>query len=133
MGYGQLAWNLRQDPHVVVIERTNIRHMPFEKVNEAVDLVVIDASFISLKLVVPSAMKFLKPNGHMLPLIKPQFEVGKGQVGKGGIVREAELHSKVIAELSLFFRSLDMECSEAVPSLIEGPKGNREFFMLLTT
>jgi len=133
VGYGQLAWNLRQDSRVVVIERTNIRHMPFEKIHEAVDLIVIDASFISLKLVVPSVMKFLKPNGHMLPLIKPQFEVGKGQVGKGGIVREADQHSRVIAELGLFFRSLGMECSEAVPSPIEGPKGNKEFFMLLRT
>lgn len=133
VGYGQLAWDLRQDPRVVVIERTNIRHMPYEKVPEAVDLVVIDASFISLRIVVPSVLKFLKSSSLILPLIKPQFEVGKGQVGKGGIVRDAEQHSQVIAELSLFFRSLGMECSEAVNSPIEGPKGNREFFMLLRT
>jgi 23S rRNA (cytidine1920-2'-O)/16S rRNA (cytidine1409-2'-O)-methyltransferase len=75
----------------------------------------------------------LKSSSLILPLIKPQFEVGKGQVGKGGIVRDAEQHSQVIAELSLFFRSLGMECSEAVNSPIEGPKGNREFFMLLRT
>ncbi len=131
VGYGQLAWNLRRDPRVVAIERTNIRHMPSEKVSEAVDLVVIDASFISLKIVVPSVMRFLKPRGHILPLVKPQFEVGKGQVGKGGIVRNAEQHSRVIAELTLFFHSLGMECSEAVLSPIEGPKGNKEFFMLL--
>jgi 23S rRNA (cytidine1920-2'-O)/16S rRNA (cytidine1409-2'-O)-methyltransferase len=131
VGYGQLAWSLRQDPRVVVIERTNIRHMPFEKVPEGVDLAVIDVSFISLKIVVPSVLRFLKPGGRILPLIKPQFEVGKGQVGKGGIVRDAEQHSRVIAELGLFFRNLGMQCSEAVPSPIEGPKGNKEFFMLL--
>ncbi len=131
VGYGQLAWNLRQDPRVVVIERTNIRHMPFEKVPEAIDLVVIDVSFISLKIVVPPILRFLKPGGRILPLIKPQFEVGKGQVGKGGVVRDAEQHARVIAELALFFRNLGMQCSESVPSPIEGPKGNREFFMLL--
>jgi len=131
VGYGQMAWSLRQDPRVVAIERTNIRHMPSEKIPEAVDLIVIDASFISLKIVVPAVIRFLKPGGNLLPLIKPQFEVGKGQVGKGGIVRDAEQHSRVIAELALFFRSLGLECSQAVASPIEGPKGNREFFMLL--
>jgi 23S rRNA (cytidine1920-2'-O)/16S rRNA (cytidine1409-2'-O)-methyltransferase len=132
VGYGQLAWNLRQDPRVVVIDRTNIRHMPPEKIPEAIDLIVIDASFISLKIIVPSVIRFLKPGGRLLPLIKPQFEVGKGQVGKGGIVRDAEQHSRVSAELALFFRSLNLECSEAIPSPIEGTKGNKEFFMLLT-
>ena len=133
VGYGQLAWNLRQDPRVAVIERTNIRHLPFEKVPDPVDLIVIDASFISLKIVVPSVVRFLKPRGRILPLVKPQFEVGKGQVGKGGIVRNPEQHSRVIAELTRFFGSLGMECSEAVLSPIEGPKGNKEFFMLLRT
>jgi 23S rRNA (cytidine1920-2'-O)/16S rRNA (cytidine1409-2'-O)-methyltransferase len=131
VGYGQLAWNLRQDPRVVVIERTNIRYMPPEKIPEAIDLIVIDASFISLKTIVPSVIRFLRPGGHLLPLIKPQFEVGKGQVGKGGIVRDAEQHSRVIAELALFFRSLNLECSQAISSPIAGPKGNKEFFMLL--
>jgi len=76
-------------------------------------------------------LKFLAPGGRLLPLLKPQFEVGKGQVGKGGVVADAELHSRVIAELDLFFRGLGLECSKAVPSPIEGPKGNKEFFMLL--
>ena len=131
VGYGQLAWSLRQDPRVVVIERTNIRYMPSEKMPEPADLIVIDASFISLKIVVPAVIRFLRPGGHILPLIKPQFEVGRGQVGKGGIVRDAEQHSRVIAELAFFFRQLGLECSPAVPSPIEGPKGNKEFFMLL--
>jgi 23S rRNA (cytidine1920-2'-O)/16S rRNA (cytidine1409-2'-O)-methyltransferase len=132
VGYGQFAWNLRQDPRVVVIERTNIRHMPPARIPEAVDLIVIDVSFISLKIVIPAVLRFLKPGGRLLPLIKPQFEVGKGQVGKGGIVRDAEQHMRVIAELSLFFRNIGLECSQAVSSPIEGPKGNKEFFMLLT-
>jgi 23S rRNA (cytidine1920-2'-O)/16S rRNA (cytidine1409-2'-O)-methyltransferase len=133
VGYGQLAWSLRQDPRVVVIERTNIRHMPSERILEAVDLVVIDASFISLKIVVPAVIRFLRPGGHLLPLIKPQFEVGKGQVGKGGIVRDAQQHSRVIDDLAHFFHDLGLECSEAVASPIEGPKGNKEFFMLLSS
>lgn len=132
VGYGQLAWNLRKDPRVVVIERTNIRHMPSENIPEAIDLAVIDTSFISLRIVVPSVTRFLKPGGRILPLIKPQFEVGKGQVGKGGVVRDAELHSRVTAGLALYFNSLGLECSAAVLSPIEGPKGNKEYFMLLT-
>jgi 23S rRNA (cytidine1920-2'-O)/16S rRNA (cytidine1409-2'-O)-methyltransferase len=131
VGYGQLAWSLRRDSRVVVIERTNIRHMPGDRIPEAVDLITIDVSFISLKIVVPAVLKFLKPDGRILSLVKPQFEVGKGQVGKGGVVRNAEQHSQVIAELNLFFRSLGLECSGALPSPIEGPKGNKEFFMLL--
>lgn len=132
VGYGQLAWGLRQDPRVVAIERTNIRHLSSDLIPEAVDFIVIDVSFISLKIVVPAVMRFLKPDGRLLPLIKPQFEVGRGLVGKGGVVREAQLHSKVIADLEFFFRSLSLECSQAIESLIEGPKGNKEFFMLLT-
>jgi 23S rRNA (cytidine1920-2'-O)/16S rRNA (cytidine1409-2'-O)-methyltransferase len=131
VGYGQIAWRLRQDPRVTVIERTNIRYMPAERIPEQIDLAAIDVSFISLKIVVPAVMKFLKPRGRMLPLVKPQFEVGKGQVGKGGVVTDPEQHSRVIAELSLCFRGLGLECSQAAPSPIDGPKGNKEFFMLL--
>jgi len=133
VGYGQLAWRLRRDPRVVAIERTNIRHMPCERIPEPVDLITIDVSFISLKIVVPAVLKFLKPDGRILALVKPQFEVGKGQVGKGGVVRNAEQHSRVIAELNLFFRRLGLECVGALPSCIEGPKGNKEFFMLLNS
>jgi 23S rRNA (cytidine1920-2'-O)/16S rRNA (cytidine1409-2'-O)-methyltransferase len=131
VGYGQIAWRLRRDPRVTVIERTNIRYMPAERLPEPIDLITIDVSFISLKIVVPAVLRFLKPGGRILPLIKPQFEVGKGQVGKGGVVTDPQLHSRVIAELDLFFRGLGLACSEAIPSPIEGPKGNREFFMLL--
>ena len=131
VGYGQLAWKLRQDPRVIPIERTNIRHMAAEAVPEPVDLIVIDASFISLKIVVPAALRFLKPGGRILALIKPQFEVGKGKVGKGGVVRDSQLHQEVIQDLRLFFEQTDLNCDGLVPSPVPGPKGNREFVISL--
>jgi len=131
VGYGQLAWKLRQDPRVAVIERTNIRHMPTEAIAEPVDLATIDVSFISLKIVVPAVAGFLKNGAHILALIKPQFEVGKNQVGKGGVVKDANLHTRVIQRLTAFFVDLGFLCEAAIPSPILGPKGNREFFILL--
>jgi len=131
VGYGQLAWRLRQDPRVVVIERTNVRHMPDEAIPDSVDLVTIDVSFISLKIVVPAIVRFIKPAASILALIKPQFEVGKGQVGKGGVVREPELHRQVIADLSDFFTRIKLTTEAVYPSPLPGPKGNREFFILL--
>lgn len=132
VGYGQIAWRLRQDPRVTVMERTNIRHLPAERIPEPMDLITVDVSFISLRIVVPAVLKFLKPRGRLLPLIKPQFEVGRGQVGKGGVVSDPGQHARVIAELDQFFRGLGLECTPAVPSPIDGPKGNKEFFMLLS-
>jgi 23S rRNA (cytidine1920-2'-O)/16S rRNA (cytidine1409-2'-O)-methyltransferase len=131
VGYGQLAWKLRQDPRVVVIERTNIRYLQEHRIPDAIDLVTIDVSFISLRLVVPSVLSFLKRNGVILALIKPQFEVGKGQVGKGGVVRNVHLHQTVIQDLTLFFTDLGLRCSTVVPSPLLGPKGNREFLIRL--
>ncbi len=131
VGYGQLAWKLRQDPRVVVIERTNIRHLPAEAIAEPVDLATIDVSFISLKIVVPAVIAFLKNGARILALIKPQFEVGKDQVGKGGVVRDAKLHTRVIQSLSAFFVESGFSCETVIPSPILGPKGNREFFILL--
>jgi 23S rRNA (cytidine1920-2'-O)/16S rRNA (cytidine1409-2'-O)-methyltransferase len=131
VGYGQLAWKLRQDSRVVVIERSNIRYLPADALDETVDLATIDVSFISLKIVVPAVAAFLKPDGRILALIKPQFEVGKTHVGKGGVVRDENLHTQVIRDLSLFFSQNDMLCEKIVPSPILGPKGNREFFILL--
>ena len=131
VGYGQLAWKLRQDPRVVVIERTNIRHMPVEAIGELVDMATIDVSFISLKIVVPAVIAFLKNSAFILALIKPQFEVGKNQVGKGGVVRDAVLHSRVIRDLTAFFIESGLSCETVIPSPILGPKGNREFFILL--
>ena len=131
VGYGQLAWRLRQDPRVLVIERTNVRHMPVDAIPDAVDLITIDVSFISLKIVVPAIVRFMKPAAFILALIKPQFEVGKGQVGKGGVVRGPELHQQVIADLSDFFITIKLKPEAVYPSPLLGPKGNREFFILL--
>jgi 23S rRNA (cytidine1920-2'-O)/16S rRNA (cytidine1409-2'-O)-methyltransferase len=131
VGYGQLAWRLRQDPRVVVIERTNIRHMSTEVIPEPIDLVTIDVSFISLKIVVPAVTALLGRDARILALIKPQFEVGKNQVGKGGVVRDAKLHKGVIENLSAFFNAKGLSWSKVLPSPILGPKGNREFFILL--
>ena len=131
VGYGQLAWKLRQDPRVVVIERTNIRHMSAELIREPVDLVTIDVSFISLKIVVPAVIAFMGREARILALIKPQFEVGKNQVGKGGVVKDAKLHQGVIENLSAFFNTRGLACGRVLPSPILGPKGNREFFILL--
>ena len=131
VGYGQLAWKLRKDSRVVVIERTNVRKMSVEAIPEAVDIVTIDVSFISLKIVIPAVTRFMKKDAHILALIKPQFEVGKGQVGKGGVVKDPQLHSEVIENLTVFFRSKGLVRKSVLTSSILGPKGNREFFLLL--
>ncbi len=131
VGYGQLAWKLRQNPRVVVFERTNIRHMAADAIPERVDLIAIDVSFISLKIVVPAVVQFMNPAASILALIKPQFEVGKGQVGKGGVVREPKLHQQVIDDLTDFFTTIKLKTEAVYPSPLLGPKGNREFFILL--
>lgn len=129
VGYGQLAWKLRKDPRVVVIERSNIRNLSEKAVSEPIALATIDVSFISLKIVVPCIAKFLKPNAIILALIKPQFEVGKGNVGKGGVVRDPGLHEAVLEELSTFFSGQGLAVQAIIPSPITGPKGNKEFFV----
>jgi 23S rRNA (cytidine1920-2'-O)/16S rRNA (cytidine1409-2'-O)-methyltransferase len=131
VGYGQLAWKLMQDPRVVVIDRTNIRYMPAETLGEPVDLITIDVSFISLKIVVPAVIKFMKKDAQIMALIKPQFEVGKGNVGKGGVVRNPVLHTQVIKNLSDFFTKTGLLRKFVIPSPILGPKGNKEFFICL--
>lgn len=131
VGYGQLAWQLRQDPRVISIERTNIRTMPADRLPEPFDLITIDASFISLKLIIPVVRQFLKPEGWILALIKPQFEVGKGKVGKGGVVKDKTLHTEVIEDLERFFQMEGFKCGEVVPSTILGPKGNQEYIIHL--
>jgi len=131
VGYGQLAWKLRNDPHVTVIERTNIRYLSDDALPLPIDLVTIDVSFISLKIVVPSILKFLKARSRILALIKPQFEVGKGKVGKGGIVRDPNLQKKVIDDLTDFFTSEGLYCETVLPSPILGAKGNKEFIISL--
>lgn len=131
VGYGQLAWRLRQDSRVVVIERTNIRYMPFETVGRQVDMITIDVSFISLKIVVPVVLKYMKQNSAIIALIKPQFEVGKGKVGKGGVVRDPQLQAEVLSDLNAFFSGSGLLNANTIESPIPGPKGNKEFVILL--
>jgi 23S rRNA (cytidine1920-2'-O)/16S rRNA (cytidine1409-2'-O)-methyltransferase len=131
VGYGQLAWKLRQDPRVVCIERTNIRHYDGNGIGEPIDMAVIDASFISLKLVLPKVMELIRDGAVILALVKPQFEVGKGEVGKHGVVRDPALHERVLAELEVFSREIGLAVLDRCPSPITGPEGNREFFLCL--
>ncbi len=129
VGYGQLAWKLRTDPRVTVIERTNIRYLPADALHMPVDLATIDVSFISLKIVVPVVLKFMKRPSRILALIKPQFEVGKGKVGKGGIVRDQKMHEEVKKDLVVFFNRQGLTCQAIIPSPISGAKGNLEFII----
>jgi len=131
VGYGQLSWKLRQDSRVVVIERTNIRHLERNRIPDVIDLATIDVSFISLKIVIPAVTVFMKPGGAIVALIKPQFEVGKGQVGKGGVVKDPRQHDEVIKTLSAFCRDRGLGCNGVIPSPLLGPKGNREFLIHL--
>jgi len=129
VGYGQLAWKLQRDPRVVNLQRRNIRHLRWEDVGEKVDLAVIDTSFISLRLVIPPTLSFLKREGEMLALLKPQFEVGKGQVGKGGVVRDCGQHQKVVEEIVRFTEDIGLVSQGVMESPLRGPKGNKEFFV----
>jgi 23S rRNA (cytidine1920-2'-O)/16S rRNA (cytidine1409-2'-O)-methyltransferase len=131
VGYGQLHWRLRRDPRVRILERTNIRYLAPDDLQEEIDGAVIDVSFISLRLVVPPVSKLLLREAFILALVKPQFEVGKGQVGKGGVVRDPSLHQEVIAKLSTFFRQSGWAVKGVIASPLMGPKGNREFFVYL--
>jgi len=133
VGYGQLAWELRQDPRIVVMERTNARYLTKENFAEPIDLAVIDASFISLKLLIPPLLPFFRENISILALIKPQFEVGRGKVGKGGVVRDPALHQEVIDEIINFCTTLELKSCGVTPSPILGPKGNKEFLVHLVS
>jgi 23S rRNA (cytidine1920-2'-O)/16S rRNA (cytidine1409-2'-O)-methyltransferase len=130
VGYGQLAWKLRQDPRVVVLEKRNIRFLPRELVPEPVHVTTMDTAFISLKLVIPAVIPFLAPNARLIALIKPQFEVGRSQVGKGGVVKDPELHRQVCESITEFCTTLGLTVMGVTPSPILGPKGNREFLLV---
>jgi 23S rRNA (cytidine1920-2'-O)/16S rRNA (cytidine1409-2'-O)-methyltransferase len=131
VGYGQLAWKLRNDPRVVSRERTNVRNLERADFPESFDLVVIDASFISLRLVLPSVLRLVDPGCRIVALVKPQFEVGKGRVGKGGVVREAALHAEVLAEMQGAVAALGLPIDAVLTSPLLGPAGNREFFLVV--
>ena len=131
VGYGQLAWKLRQDRRVVVMERTNARYLTKEDIPEPIDLAVIDASFISLKLLIPPLLPLFRANAAILALIKPQFEVGRGKIGKKGVVRDPAMHQEVQEEIASFGETLGLKNCGVIPSPILGPKGNREFLIYL--
>ncbi len=130
VGHGQLAWKLRSDERVIVMERTNARHLTEEDIPDAIDIVVCDASFIGLQTVLPAAMDRVKAGGYLMALIKPQFEVGKGRVGKGGVVREPELHQEVCDKIEGWLTDLpDWTVKGITESPIKGPEGNIEFLI----
>lgn len=131
VGYGQLAWKLQQDPRVISMEKTNIRYVTLDQLDDVPVLAVIDASFIPLAKVLPATIALLKPSGRIIALIKPQFEVGKGEVGKGGIVRDPAAHEKVIEDIRRTAFDLGLTVSGLCESPITGADGNREFLILL--
>jgi 23S rRNA (cytidine1920-2'-O)/16S rRNA (cytidine1409-2'-O)-methyltransferase len=128
VGHGQLAWKIRNDPRVVVREKLNARFLERADVPEPVDLCVIDVSFISLTLILPKAFELVSPNGVIVALIKPQFELQASDVGRGGIVRDALLHEKAQRKISDFVVAAGHELAGIVPSSITGTDGNQEFF-----
>lgn len=128
-GTNQLAWKLRQDPRVIVHEQTSARILTDSHISEPVDLIVCDASFISLAKVLERPMTFAKPGAQLVALIKPQFEAGRGEVGKGGVVRDAAIHARVCAEVQDWLRSAGWDVKGLTESPITGPKGNVEFLV----
>jgi 23S rRNA (cytidine1920-2'-O)/16S rRNA (cytidine1409-2'-O)-methyltransferase len=146
VGYGQLAWSLRNDPRIVLLERTNVRYLDQalkEQKSESrqkeledliqgnIDMATIDVSFISLTKVVPAILPFIKQEGAILALVKPQFEIGKGLVGKGGIVREEEKRLQTLRDVQESLRSLGLESAGDFQSPVPGQKGNIEFFLYM--
>jgi 23S rRNA (cytidine1920-2'-O)/16S rRNA (cytidine1409-2'-O)-methyltransferase len=131
VGYGQLAWRLRQDPRVVVVERCNARYLDRSRVPEPIDLATIDVSFISLALILPAVRRCLKDEGQVVALLKPQFEVGKGKVGKGGIVREESLRQEAVRKVRTTVEAQQWKWKGEVLSPIAGQKGNIEYVVWL--
>ena len=129
VGRGQLAWKLRRDPRVVNIERRNIRFLEPGDLDEAPGLAVIDVSFISLSLVIPRVLALVAPAAEIVALVKPQFEVGKGKVGKGGVVKDPALHDEVLGRLHEEARGWGLQIKGVIPSPLLGPKGNKEFLL----
>jgi 23S rRNA (cytidine1920-2'-O)/16S rRNA (cytidine1409-2'-O)-methyltransferase len=129
VGYGQLAWKLRGDPRIVNIERTNVRHYDGAGITDEIDLAVLDLSFVSLKSVVPAVLRLIKEGAFLIALIKPQFEVGRNEVGSRGVVHDPALHQRVLAEIEAFCRGLGLVVLGIRESSLRGPSGNREFFI----
>ena len=131
VGYGQLAWKLRQDARVLVIERTNARALTPTMLPEVPDLAVVDVSFISLATVLPAVASVVRPGATILALVKPQFEVGRGRVGKGGVVRDPALRAEAVAGVRAAAERLGLALRGEAESVLPGPKGNREVFLAL--
>jgi 23S rRNA (cytidine1920-2'-O)/16S rRNA (cytidine1409-2'-O)-methyltransferase len=131
VGYGQFAWTLRNDPRVDLFERTNIRAFDPHRLAALADLAVVDVSFISLRLVLPVVIELVHRGGILLPLVKPQFEVGKGGVGKRGVVRDPEHRQEAVATIQGVAEELALECRGTFASPVLGPNGNQEFFLYL--
>lgn len=131
VGYGQLAWKLRTDERVVNLERTNFRYLTDEQVSEPIDFASVDVSFISLKIILPVLFNFLKDGGEAVFLIKPQFEAGKGNVGKKGVVRDKKIHEEVVEKISNFAFETGFSVIDIDFSPVKGPEGNIEYLMFL--
>ena len=129
VGTNQLAWKLRQDPRVVVLEQTNARYLTREQIPEAVDIIVCDASFISLAKVLDAPLKLAKPGAKLVALVKPQFEAGRAEVGKGGVVREPQVHRRVCDSAAEWVASQGWRVLQITQSPITGPEGNVEFLL----
>ena len=129
VGYGQLDWKLRTDPRVIVLERCNIRHLQAEALPELIGLAVVDVSFISLRLVLPCVTRFLAPHATVIALVKPQFEVGKARVGRGGVVRDERARLDVLEGVKTFGEKIGLRCVGMVEPPVRGRKGNREMVL----
>lgn len=131
VGYGQLDWKLRQDPRVLVLERINLRHLDCGELPVLPEMATIDVSFISLKKVIPAIVRCLAPEFEIIALIKPQFEAGRDRIGKGGVVRDPQVHQEVIADIRSFAENAGLKVKGVVDSPVKGPKGNIEYLMHL--
>jgi 23S rRNA (cytidine1920-2'-O)/16S rRNA (cytidine1409-2'-O)-methyltransferase len=131
VGYGQLAWALRTDPRVVVLDRTNVRALTADQIGGPVELTVADLSFISLRLVLPALAACTVPDGDLVPMVKPQFEVGRERVGPGGVVRDPGLRATAVLDVAGYAAGLGFGVAGVVASPLPGPSGNVEFFLWL--
>ncbi|CAB4538131.1 MAG: TlyA family rRNA (cytidine-2'-O)-methyltransferase [Actinobacteria bacterium] len=131
VGYGQMAWELRQDARVTVLDRTNVRHLTIEQIGDPVDLIVADLSFISLTLVLPALVSVSRSNADFLVMVKPQFEVGREKLGAGGVVRDAHLRKSAVQEVADSAYDMGLGCRGVVASELPGPSGNVEYFLWL--
>lgn len=132
VGRGQIAWELRKDERIKLFEKTNIRYLKKDQIDERIDIATVDVSFISLRLVLAPIDSLMQPMGEILCLVKPQFEVGRGEVGKGGVIRDPQKHTNVLLSLSNLMQDMGFSIKGVIASPICGPAGNREFFIYLS-